>query len=186
MRPSRAAHHCRRCRLKLAQPTENPRSAFCCRGCHRQFYETRCLACEREMERKTGNKRLCGRRHCCSKFRELKRHHLLGRYQAPRRVNSASGTPIKIGVCEGSQKRPTYRIVSGSLTPEQLRLATIGAAFGACPLDSDRKLSRKHFLEAERKETEANGDYEDTEWSELTSSDGVRCFVTPVGEGVNA
>jgi hypothetical protein len=103
-------HHCRRCRLKLAEPTENPRSAFCCRGCHRQHYERHCQACERPMERKSGTQKVCQRRHCSTKFRELKRHHLLGRYHAPARVNLASGTPIKIGVCEGGQMRPTYRI----------------------------------------------------------------------------
>ena len=87
-------HHCRRCRLKLAEPTENPRSAFCCRGCHRQHYERHCLACERPMERKSSSQKTCHRRHCSTQFRELKRHHLLGRYHASPGVNLASRTPI--------------------------------------------------------------------------------------------
>ena len=38
-------HYCRnpRCRSKLKQPVENPRRAFCTRGCHSSFYHSRCL-----------------------------------------------------------------------------------------------------------------------------------------------
>jgi hypothetical protein len=171
-------HQCRRCRLKLAEPTDNPRSAFCCRGCHRQHYERHCQACERPMERKSGTQKVCPRRRCSAQFRELKRHHLLGRYYARSGVSLASRTPISIGSDDGDQGRPTSRIVAGSLTPDQLRLATIGAAFGACPFKLDRKLNRKHWLEAERAEIERSGYFEDTEWREVISSDGIRCFVT--------
>jgi hypothetical protein len=166
---SDAKHHCRRCRLKLAEPTENPRSAFCCRGCHRQFYERHCLACERDMERKPSSQKTCRRRHCSTQFRELKRHHLLGRYHAPARVNLASGTPISIGSDGGDQGRPTPRIVAGSLTPDQLRLATVGAAFGSCPFEADRKNNRKHW--------DANGHFTEPEWREVSSFDGARCFI---------
>jgi hypothetical protein len=64
-------HYCRnpRCRSKLSDPVENAREAFCCRGCYRQFYRSRCLMCEAAMERKTGNQRLCGRRKCKNAFR---------------------------------------------------------------------------------------------------------------------
>jgi hypothetical protein len=31
-------HHCRYDRAKLSEPTDNPRRAFCCRGCFNRFY----------------------------------------------------------------------------------------------------------------------------------------------------
>jgi len=177
MRPSRAAHHCRRCRLKLGQPTENPRSAFCCRGCHRQFYETRCLACERGMPRKTGNRLLCGRRPCSTKFRELKRHIQLGRYHPAGRAVSASETPIKIGVEGGGLGRRTPRVVAGSLTPEQLLLATVGGRFGSCPFDADRRTNHRQRIDADRREIEAAGCFGEPDWREVISSGGTRCLV---------
>jgi hypothetical protein len=59
-------HMCRdpRCGCKLPEPVSNSREAFCCRGCHTQFYRTRCLVCEAKMERKTENQLVCGKRKC--------------------------------------------------------------------------------------------------------------------------
>jgi hypothetical protein len=57
-----------------------------------------------------------------------------------------------------------------------LRLATIGAAFGNCPFELDRKINRKHWLAAEQAETEANGHFAEPEWCAVISSDGVQCF----------
>jgi hypothetical protein len=74
-----ARHYCRRCRSKLSAAVENLRDAFCCRGCYRQHYHSRCLVCEREMTRTTGNQRLCGRRKCKVGFEGLKAHFALGR-----------------------------------------------------------------------------------------------------------
>jgi hypothetical protein len=55
---------CARCRSKLPKPVSNPREAFCCRGCHKQFYRSRCLICEGPMERKTERQLICGKRKC--------------------------------------------------------------------------------------------------------------------------
>jgi hypothetical protein len=168
-------HQCRRCRLKLAEPTDNPRSAFCCRGCHRQHYERHCLACERPMERKSSTQKVCHRRHCSAQFRELKRHHLLGRHYARPGVSLASRTPISIGSDGGDQGRPNPRIVAGSLTPDQVRLATVGAAYGNCPFKLDRDLNRKYWQAA----IDANGHFTEPDWREVISADDVRCFVQP-------
>jgi hypothetical protein len=129
------------------------------------------------MERSSGTQLVCGRRHCSTKFRELKRHNLLGRYHPSPRYRSGSANSVKIGVSEGNQKRPTFRIVAGSLTQAELGLATVGAAFGCCPFDADRRANRRHWLEAEA----ADGCFTEPAWRELTSPDGVRCFV-PVNE----
>ena len=64
-----------------------------------------------------------------------------------------------------------------ALSPEQLRLVTLGTAFGACPFELDRRLNRKYFEAAERAEIEANGDFAEADWREVVSSGGVRCFV---------
>lgn len=167
---------CRRCSVKLSAPVENPRSAFCCSGCHRNFYRTRCFACEQPMVRKTAQQRLCGRRKCAADFRALKRHSTLGRYQTPHHVNRGHGNSTNIGVPERAKADRPWRIVAGPPTsPEQLRLATVGSA-----IELDRRLNRRHRLEDERAEIEANGHFENTEWHEITSSDGVRCFVAEV------
>jgi hypothetical protein len=36
---------CRRCQYALPEPAE-ARRAFCCRGCHRQFYAAHCRVCD--------------------------------------------------------------------------------------------------------------------------------------------
>ena len=66
-------HFCRnpRCRQKLAQPVESPRKAFCSRGCHASFYRSRCLVCERELERGPANRKLCKRASCKAELRRF-------------------------------------------------------------------------------------------------------------------
>ena len=59
-------HRCRnpRCRSKLTTPVANPREAFCTKGCRSSFYRKRCVICEGDMVRKTGNQLVCGKRRC--------------------------------------------------------------------------------------------------------------------------
>src|SRR5262249_30231080 len=116
----------RRCRLKLKAPTANPRSAFCCRGCFRMFFEKRCLVCE---DTKSKPRRLiCSRPACSAEYAALKRHEMLGTWAGSARAQGRSANPIKIGVPEADIVAPAYRIVAGpTLTSEQLRLATVGA-----------------------------------------------------------
>jgi hypothetical protein len=119
-------HHCRnpRCRLKLKGPVENRRSAFCCRGCYRQFYAKRCLVCEEPLERTTPNKLLCGRRACARDFNGLKAHGIVGRYY-PHKADERN--PITTGTISRLQTDQGWRVVAGSLTPAELRLAIVGA-----------------------------------------------------------
>jgi hypothetical protein len=123
-------HCCRnpRCRSKLAEPVENPRSAFCARGCHAQFYRKRCMVCEQTMARKTENQRLCGRSKCRAEYEALQRHEMLGRYHVSAKATSDSKNPLNTGTFSPVSSGPAYRIVAGpALTPEQLRLAAVGA-----------------------------------------------------------
>jgi hypothetical protein len=56
-------HYCRKCRSKLPAPADNPRHAFCCRGCFNGFYRSRCRVCERDL-RKTGKRGDAARMYC--------------------------------------------------------------------------------------------------------------------------
>jgi hypothetical protein len=63
-------HHCRnpRCRSKLKVPAENPRHAFCCRGCRESYYRSRCVICEGQRPPSpTGV--MCRRRKCKNEYR---------------------------------------------------------------------------------------------------------------------
>ena len=56
-------HMCRnpKCRMKLPEPVENPREAFCTRGCYGSFYLHRCLICEEPI---TPNRKICRKPEC--------------------------------------------------------------------------------------------------------------------------
>jgi hypothetical protein len=135
-----------RCRSKLPAPVENPRSAFCARGCHRQFYRSRCLVCERPMERKTERKQLCGRPRCKSEFRALQQREMLGSYLRSTSAPNAAGNPIKQGVSAPLNPAARYRIVAGPvLSDRQLALATVGAA---AVLAQNRRVNVRFWDEA--------------------------------------
>jgi hypothetical protein len=63
-------HRCRnsRCGSQLAQPADSSRLAFCCRGCHAQFYRKRCVVCEKD--KVNPNAMVCGRRPCRAELRK--------------------------------------------------------------------------------------------------------------------
>jgi hypothetical protein len=67
--PKWFSHCCRNphCRSKLPNPVDNPRAAFCLRGCYDSFYLKRCIVCERHKKRPQD--RLCGRRLCRNEYR---------------------------------------------------------------------------------------------------------------------
>ena len=63
-------HCCRnpRCRMKLAQPVDNPRKAFCTPGCHASFYLSRCLVCENAKPSGRSDRKFCNRPKCRSEY----------------------------------------------------------------------------------------------------------------------
>ena len=122
-------HHCRRCRLKLKEPVENPRSAFCCRGCYKQFFAKRCLVCEKKMERTVGHQKLCRSVACRREYRDIVAHGIEGKFGAKPQCKSDGGSPsanpIKIGV-HGSEKTDRLlRVIAGILSDTELRLASV-------------------------------------------------------------
>jgi hypothetical protein len=64
-------HYCRKCRTKLAEPTDNPHRAFCCRGCFNQFHRSRCVVCEGKFRRRNERQRICIDVRCKSELRRF-------------------------------------------------------------------------------------------------------------------
>lgn len=151
---SNVRHRCRnpRCGCKLKEPTDNPRNAFCCRGCWEQYHHHRCVVCEQKLERKAGNQRMCGRRKCRAEIRQFpavyapfEGHKLppIGKRKADAR------NPIKSGLKTGSKGDRPRRLVAGPpSSPTSFRLATL-------PLDPElaARLARHHadYVEYRRK-----------------------------------
>jgi hypothetical protein len=120
-------HSCRRCRAKLTEPTGNPRSAFCCKGCWRLWYATHCPACEGPKTDRHG-------RECRTELAALKSHGVMGKFYQERasptqiaKIDEAcSQTPIFIGPTGQSKPTDQWRIVAGpELSETGFRLATL-------------------------------------------------------------
>src|SRR5262249_30212045 len=102
-------HFCRHDRTKLAEPTDNPRRAFCCRGCFNSFYRSRCRVCESPSRRRTECQKTCIDRRCKAELRrfplvyswpeKVQREHETGNTR--QNDSRASETPDSIG-----SKRP--------------------------------------------------------------------------------
>jgi hypothetical protein len=100
---SKMRHRCRnpRCGRKLKEPTDNPREAFCCKGCFTSYYRNRCIVDERPYNRVREDQHTCGSRKCKG---ELRRHPLryFGRWlPVPHEALSALRNPIKSGLKTG-------------------------------------------------------------------------------------
>jgi nuclear transport factor 2 (NTF2) superfamily protein len=95
-------HYCRnpRCKMKLAEPVDNERQAFCTPGCQTTFYRNRCVVCEKGLPDGRADRKLCKRASCRNEYRRFP--HLFafaGRKPAlpTGRVEIASKTSIKSG-----------------------------------------------------------------------------------------
>jgi hypothetical protein len=122
-------HHCRRCRLKLKEPVENPRSAFCCQGCYRQFFAKRCLVCDKEIQRTAAHQKLCRSVACRREYREIVSHRMEGKFGAKPQCASdgasPSANPIEIAVRGPEKTDRAWRVVAGALSDTELRLAAL-------------------------------------------------------------
>jgi hypothetical protein len=117
--------YCRnpRCRMRLKAPVENPKEAFCAKGCHGSFYRRRCLICEGEMERKTERQLVCGKRRCRNALPRADSLNL-GRY-AVSPIDPLEKS-IKSGIKSGDAGDRAWRIVAGAdLSPSALHCATV-------------------------------------------------------------
>jgi hypothetical protein len=144
-------HRCRhpRCGTKLKHPADNPRDAFCCSTCFESFYRSRCLVCERPIDRKTERRQVCNRQKCRGQFRRHREQFLGTRYPALVLSHNGLGSADKTGLKIGQKADRPFRQVAGpELGPTALRLATL-------PLDPElaARLERAHrpYVEARAK-----------------------------------
>lgn len=124
-------HRCRnpKCRAKLSLPADNPRKAFCCRGCYNSFYLKRCVVCENDKPAdSTARRVLCRRPKCRSQYQ---RNRSFFDYPAPNTAFDAerSKSARKSGTKTGQfGPRSTYwrRLSAGpTLALSQLRCAVV-------------------------------------------------------------
>ena len=105
--------YCRnpKCRSKLKAPVENPREAFCAKGCHGSFYLKRCLVCEGPLQRKREDQKVCRKAKCRSAFRARSG---LGCYHASSSAKLGSETPdfIDLKVAPARGRAPSWRVVA--------------------------------------------------------------------------
>jgi hypothetical protein len=123
--PQQLRYHCRnpRCGGNLKITADNPRDAFCCRGCDEQFYNRRCRVCSQLFARKTVRRVICGRSRCRHEWQRHREFYGLrldhnrpktapGYITAPVGHN-ASRNPIKPGIKTGLKSGRAWRHVAG-------------------------------------------------------------------------
>jgi hypothetical protein len=89
-------HYCRnpRCKMKLAEPVDNERRAFCTPGCHSSFYRQRCLVCDKPIVSARENRRFCKGDKCAAKHRQNPEIYRFWGIVPPSQVK-ASEVPVK-------------------------------------------------------------------------------------------
>jgi hypothetical protein len=124
-------HRCRnpKCRVKLSAPAENPRKAFCCRGCYDGFYARRCLVCENDKPTDArADRKLCRRPKCRSAYRQ---NTAIFQFWGPDTGNnqlsskSARKSGTKTGQFEPRTARWRRFSTGPALTLSQLRCAVV-------------------------------------------------------------
>jgi hypothetical protein len=118
-----------RCGGKLRQETNNPRAAFCCRGCLEQHYRKLCLVCERPLRRKTEQQRFCTPK-CKFAFRRHPERFLGIWANVPAAQRTPHTSARKSGLKTRAKGQPTWRVIAGPAAGlDPLNLVT--------PLDPD-------------------------------------------------
>lgn len=120
-----ARHYCQnpKCGSILKIPTDNPRDAFCCRGCEEQFYNCRCRVCSQLFTRKTVRRAICGRSKCRHEWQRHREFYglRLGHNRlkiAPGCIttsvgHNASRNPLKTGLKSDIKTGRGWRVVAG-------------------------------------------------------------------------
>jgi hypothetical protein len=108
-------HRCRnpRCRAKLAVPTFDRLSAFCCTACCDSFFRHRCIVCEAQIVRKTHGQRLCRRPKCRSEFRRHREQFPARRYSGGPVADISGKKPAKSTTKTVIIRDLAWRIVAG-------------------------------------------------------------------------
>jgi hypothetical protein len=113
--PAQVRLRCRnpRCAGYLKVPTENPRDAFCCRGCEGQYFATRCLVCEQLFSRKTSRRVVCSRAKCRYDFKRHPERFSATRYPSAKSAHNGHGSPTKPGIKNDAKPDRGFRRIAG-------------------------------------------------------------------------
>ena len=117
--PPQVRLHCRnpRCGGNLKIPTDNPRDAFCCRGCERRFYGCRCRVCESLFSPENlAPSGLRARPSAATSFKRHSERFFGSRSITPQNASiahNAHANPIKIGVKSDGKSGRGWRIIAG-------------------------------------------------------------------------
>jgi hypothetical protein len=135
--------------MKLEQPTDNPRRAFCCAACFETYFRRCCLVCERPLgPDRTARRRFCRARCRVEYNRHLERFNFPHPAQGSVSLRNAIGSAHSTGLKPGTESGRPFRIVAGpQLTTTAFRLASI-------PLDPElaARLARTHAGFVERRQ----------------------------------
>lgn len=125
-----ARSRCRnlRCRTKLPVPTDNHHKAFCTPYCHTQFYQRRCLVCEKPLP--DGHRRqLCSARKCRLDYRNFRQAYVLedtSQASVAENCQSDAKSPCGTGTKTGIKGPASYTIIAGPpLSDSALWAATL-------------------------------------------------------------
>jgi hypothetical protein len=176
--------YCRnpKCRGKLKIPVENERAAFCCRGCYAAFYRRRCLVCDQLFDRKSEKRRICNRAKCRYEFRSDRARFLASGYPSARNAEFDARSARKMGVSTPPFSGRPWRQVAGpdlgpnfsaAVVPDGPNCQWKGGMF-------ERLEAQNRALLAAAGQAEINTNFSAPNWHEVTSPDGVTCFVTRV------
>jgi len=134
-------HRCRnpQCRAKLPASVANAREAFCCCGCHSNFFRTRCRVCEAPIEQpnRGGVRFTCNKARCKRAWRA---GFGLGRYHTPNHANSIQERPVnkgpKVGVSD--DRASFWRVIAAGapISANQYHCAIVAAAEAIATADS--------------------------------------------------
>lgn len=113
--PPQVRLRCRnpRCAGKLKITATNPRDAFCCKGCEKQFYTRRCRVCEALFTRKTRRRIVCSRTICRYQFQHHCERFYGSRYPYAPIAHNVARNPIKPGLKIGAKPGRGWRHVAG-------------------------------------------------------------------------
>jgi hypothetical protein len=141
-------HYCRnpKCRSKLPAPVANEREAFCTKGCHGSVCRRRCLVCERPLERKREDQKICKKTKCRRAWRAGSG---FGCYAISSNAKLASKSADFIGSPEAPGADPRWQPIAGpSLSAIELCFATVG---GKDVVEAANWTNRKHWREVAEK-----------------------------------
>ena len=112
--PTQVRTRCRnpRCAVQLKIPADNPRDAFCCRGCERAYYRSRCRVCERLFSRKTERRIVCGREKCRYECKRYPEQFFGARHPSSPIAHNASRSAHFTGLKSGTKSGRGSRVIA--------------------------------------------------------------------------